>query len=87
MNVVKQMFAVLIVVGGMSGLVLAGSYKLTKPRIAQHKLEELQQSILIVLPDAKTYKDISSGELQVYQGMTETNESAGYEQRGDQEED
>ena len=78
MNVVKQMFIVLIIVGVMSSLVLAASYTFTKPRIEQHKLEELQQSILVVLPDATTYEEVSSGELQVYHGLTENNESAGY---------
>jgi electron transport complex protein RnfG len=78
MSVVKQMFIVLIVVGVMSSLVLAASYTFTKPRIEQHKLEELKRSILVVLPDAKTYEEMSSGELQVYRGLTENNELAGY---------
>jgi electron transport complex protein RnfG len=78
MNVVKQMFIVLIIVGTMSSLVLAASYTFTKPRIEQNKLEELQKSILIVLPGATTYEEMSAGALQVYRGVTENNETAGY---------
>ena len=78
MNVVKQMLVVLIVVGGLSGIVLAGSYKLTKPLIEQHKLEELQQSIFVVLPGAKTYKEISTAELKVYEGFNAQDTLVGY---------
>ncbi len=77
-SVVKQMFVVLVAIGSLSGLVLAGSYKLTRPLIEQHKREELQQSIFVVLPDAKSYEDISTADIQIYKGFTEKNEPAGY---------
>ena len=72
------MFTVLIMVGGLAGVVLAGSYKLTAPLIEKHKLEELQQSIFVVLPDAKSYEEISTADLQVYKGLSANNEPAGY---------
>jgi electron transport complex protein RnfG len=72
------MFTVLIMVGGLAGVVLAGSYKLTTPLIEKHKLEELQQSIFVVLPDATSYEEISTGELQAYKGLNESNEPVGY---------
>jgi len=85
-SVVKQMFIVLIVVGGVSGLVLAGSYKLTKPRIERHKREELQKAIFEVLPEAKDCernvdndcKNIGTDQLLVYKGIGEQNTLAGY---------
>jgi electron transport complex protein RnfG len=78
MNVVKQMFAVLTVVGVMSSLVLAASYKFTKPRIEQHKLEELRRSIFVVVPEAKTYEEIGTAEFKVFKGLNEQSELAGY---------
>ncbi len=77
-SVVKQMFTVLIVVGGVSGLVLAGTEKLTQPLIEKNKREELERSIFVVLPQAKTFEDISTTELQLYKGLNEQNEPAGY---------
>ncbi|PID57406.1 hypothetical protein CSB45_07745 [candidate division KSB3 bacterium] len=77
-SVVKQMFVVLILVGSLAGLVLAGSYKITKPMIAQHKLEELEQSIFEVLPDAKRYEQIDSDAIRVYKGLRDTHNIAGY---------
>ncbi|PIE33881.1 hypothetical protein CSA56_09325 [candidate division KSB3 bacterium] len=77
-SVIKQMFTVLILVGSLSGMVLAGSYSLTKPFIEQHKLEELKESIFVVLPDAKSYEDISANGIKLYKGLSESNEPAGY---------
>ena len=77
-SVIKQMFTVLILVGSLSGMVLAGSYRLTKPLIEKHKLEELKQSIFVVLPDAKSYEDISADGMKIYKGLTENNDLAGY---------
>ena len=77
-SVVKQMFAVLILVGALSGLVLAGSYQLTKPLIEKHKLEELKQSIFVVLPEAKSYEKIESDLIQAYKGLKEDQSSAGF---------
>ncbi len=77
-SVVKQMFAVLMLLGALSGMVLAGSYKLTKPLIEKHRLEELQRSIFVVLPEATSYKEISSDDIQVYKGLKDDQSSAGY---------
>jgi len=77
-SVIKQMFIVLILVGSLSGMVLAGSYRLTKPLIEKHKLEELQQSIFVVLPDAKSYEDMHVAGIKLYKGITASNEVAGY---------
>ena len=85
-SVVKQMFAVLMLVGGISGLILAGTEKLTQPLIEKHKREELQKSIFVVLPNAKDCernesnecKNIGTEEFRVYKGLNEQNEAAGY---------
>jgi electron transport complex protein RnfG len=78
MSTVKQMFAVLVTVGVLSSLLLSASYNLTKPRIEQHKLEELQKAIFVVLPDAKTYEDMSTETLRVYKGLNEQKKLVGY---------
>lgn len=77
-SVVKQMFIVLIVVGVVSGLVLAATEKLTLPLIQQHKQEQLQESIFEVIPEAKTYEEISSGDFRVFKGLNEQQETVGY---------
>jgi Na+-translocating ferredoxin:NAD+ oxidoreductase subunit G len=78
MSVVKQMFAVLIGVGLFSSVVLSASYKLTKPLIEQHKLEQLKESIFEVLPKAETYEEVSTEQLQVYKGLDEQGQPVGY---------
>lgn len=77
-RVVKQMFAVLMVVGAVSGMVLAGTEKLTQPLIEKHKLEELQQSIFVVVPEAKTYEEVGAGKFKIFKGLNEKNELVGY---------
>ncbi len=77
-SVVKQMFIVLMVVGAVSGMVLAGTEKLTRPLIEQHKQEELKQSIFEVIPGAETYEEVVSGDFRVFKGLNENNEVAGY---------
>jgi electron transport complex protein RnfG len=86
MSVVKQMFAVLVTVGVVSSLALAATYTLTQPRIEQNKREELQESIFVVLPDAKDCernennecKNIGTEEFEVYKGLNENKEPVGY---------
>ncbi|MBD3305783.1 RnfABCDGE type electron transport complex subunit G [candidate division KSB3 bacterium] len=77
-SVVRQMFVVLMVVGGIAGLVLAGTEKLTKPLIEQHKREELRQSIFEVLPKAKSYEELETDALRVFKGFNEQHELVGY---------
>lgn len=77
-SVVKQMFIVLIVVGAVSGLVLAATEKLTQPLIQQHKKEQLQESIFEVIPEATTYEEISSGEFRMFKGLNDKQEPVGY---------
>ena len=77
-SVVKQMFIVLIVVGTVSGLVLAATEKLTQPLIQQHKQEELQASIFEVLPEATAYEEISRGDFKVFKGLNDKQEPVGY---------
>ncbi len=86
MNITKQMVLVLTIVGACSSLLLAASYTLTKPRIEQHKQEELQKAIFEVLPDAKECerdanqecKNVGTDELRVYKGLDNQNEVVGY---------
>ncbi len=85
-SVVKQMFATLIIVGGAAALLLAGSYKLTKPRIERHKREELQKAIFLVLPDAKECErtpdqecaNIGTERFRVYKGLDQQEKAEGY---------
>lgn len=86
MSVVKQMFAVLVSVGMLSSLVLAGTYRLTQPRIEENIRNELQEAIFIVLPEAKECERSEAGEcknigtdaLKVYKGLNDKQEPIGY---------
>jgi electron transport complex protein RnfG len=86
MSVVKQMFAVLVSVGILSSLVLAGTYTLTQPRIEQNKRDELQEAIFVVLPEAKDCErnqanecqNIGTEEVQVYKGLNDQQALIGY---------
>lgn len=86
MGVVKQMFAVLVGVGMLSSLVLAGTYKLTQPRIEQNKRDELQEAIFVVLPEAtdcernqaNECQNIGTDEVQVYKGLNDQQALVGY---------
>lgn len=77
-SVVKQMFIVLMVVGSVSGMILAGTEQLTQPLIEKHKQEELKQSIFVVVPDAKTYEEVTGGEFRVFKCLDENNQLTGY---------
>jgi electron transport complex protein RnfG len=73
-------------VGILSSLVLAASYTITEPVKQQKQREELQRSIFVVLPEAKecertddgACKNIGTDTFQVYKGLDEQNQSAGY---------
>lgn len=86
MSVVKQMFAVLVTVGVLSSLVLAGTYTVTQPRIEQNKRDKLQKAIFVVLPKAKDCERNSANEcqnigtenFQVYKGLDENQDLVGY---------
>jgi electron transport complex protein RnfG len=77
-SVVKQMFTVLMVVGAVSGMILAGTETLTQPLIEKHKREALKKSIFIVVPDAKTYEEVAGGEFRIFKGLDENNDVTGY---------
>jgi electron transport complex protein RnfG len=77
-SVVKQMFAVLILVGALSGLVLAASYSITKPLIDRHDAEELKDSIFVVLPGVDRYEKIDTPQLELYRGFRADDSVAGY---------
>jgi electron transport complex protein RnfG len=66
---VIKMILVLVVVGIISGGTLAAVYRVAHPLIEKNKLEELRKAIFVVLPEAKSYKNIKKGDLVVYQGL------------------
>ena len=80
------MFAVLVTVGVVSSLALAATYTFTQPRIEQNKRKELQDSIFVVLPEAKDCernangecKNIGTEDFRVYKGLNEDKELIGY---------
>lgn len=77
-SVVKQMFTVLMVVGAVSGMVLAGTEKLTQPLIEKHKQEALKQSIFEVIPNTETYEEVALGDFRVFKGLGENKNVTGY---------
>lgn len=73
MNNVAKMFLNLVIIGGLSGAVLAAVFQVADPMIQANKAEELRQAIFVVLPEAKDYKAIEKqlGEAKftVYEGL------------------
>lgn len=73
-----RMVVVLVVVGIVSGLVLAGIYKYAQPKIEAHREREKQRAIYNVLEEAEKIKIIRYKNGEIYQGLNRRGEVIGY---------
>lgn len=73
MNNVTKMFLNLVIIGGVSGAILAVVFGYADPLIQINKEKELKEAIFVVLPEAKDYrvheKTIGTDKLTVYEGL------------------
>jgi len=72
------MVATLVVIGAVSGAVLALVYGLAQPMIEQNKAEELHRAIFDVLPGATEVKEYEREGLKLYEGINGQGETVGY---------
>ena len=54
MNNVTKMFVNLVLVGSVSGALLAGAYHYASPLIESNREKELKEAIFVVLPEARS---------------------------------
>ena len=73
-----QMVVVLVVVGIVSGVVLAGIYKYAQPKIEVHREEERRRAIYSVLEETEEVKIIRYKDREIYQGLDQKGDTIGY---------
>jgi electron transport complex protein RnfG len=73
-----QMVIVLVVVGIVSGLVLAGVYRYAQPKIQMQQEEERQRAIYSILKGAEEIKTIRYKDREIYQGLDLEGKIIGY---------
>lgn len=81
MNNIAKMFLNLVVIGVLSGVILAGVYGVADPMIKANKERELKEAIFVVLPGAKDFKvlekTVGQEKLIVYKGIDENGAPVG----------
>ncbi len=88
-----RMMATLAFAGGLSGLILVGSYQVTAPRIARNRAEALEKAVYKVLPGATSQApvvlrqgraltvsraEVQSGEVPAWAGRDDAGALIGY---------
>lgn len=73
-----RIVGVLVVVGIVSGLILAGIYKYAQPKIEVHREKNKQRAIHHVLGEVSSIKIIKSEEGEIYQGLSAEGKVIGY---------
>ena len=73
-----QMVIVLVVVGIVSGLALAGIYKYAQPKIEAHQEVVRQEAIYRVLEGTEEVKIIRYKDGEIYQGLNREGDTIGY---------
>ncbi len=73
-----RMVIVLVVVGMISGLFLAGVYNYTAPLIKENEKKALEEGIYKVLPDASRYTVIAKDGITLYHGLDAQDRVVGY---------
>lgn len=63
------MIVVLLIIGVISGGLLAGVYRVANPLIVKNREKVLREAVLVVLPGARTFKKLARGGLVVYEGL------------------
>jgi len=81
LNNIAKMFLNLVVIGVLSGVILAGVYSVADPMIKANKERELKEAIFVVLPGAKDFKvlekTVGQEKLIVYKGIDENGAPVG----------
>ena len=81
MNNIAKMILNLVVIGVLSGVILAGVYSVADPMIKANKERELKEAIFVVLPGAKDFKvlekTVGQEKLIVYKGIDENGTPVG----------
>lgn len=73
MNNVVKMFLNLVIIGSVSGVILAAFYYVADPMIKANQEKELKEAIFVVLPEAKDYKvikkTVDKDEVVIFEGI------------------
>ena len=81
MNNVVKMFLNLVIIGAVSGAILAGFYYVADPMIKDNQEKELKEAIFVVLPEAKDYKlikkTVDKVDITIYEGIDEAGSPVG----------
>jgi len=77
MRDIFRMLAVLAVIGGLSGGLLAGVYRIAKPLIEEQRAKALEEAVFTVLPEAVDYRRLEKEGVVLYQGLDTTGEPVG----------
>jgi electron transport complex protein RnfG len=76
MNEQRRMILVLSTIAIASGLILAGVFQWTKPKMDEVTQERQKTAILEVLPGAVSYKEVGNNEM-VFEGLNGNNQRVG----------
>lgn len=76
-NAVK-MISVLVIVGVFSGGVLVSVYNYASPLIESNEAKALEEAIYKVLPDAKSYNEVTKDTITYFEGVDEKGGVVGY---------
>ena len=73
-----RMISVLVIVGAISGGALVSVYNYASPLIAKNEEKALKEAIYKVLPEAKSFHEITKDGIVLYEGLDDKNKVVGY---------
>lgn len=73
-----KMMLVLVIVGAISGGALVCVYNYASPLIEKNEKKTLREAIYKILPEAKSYNEITKDGITLYEGLDEKGDVAGY---------
>ena len=77
MNQYARMIVVLVIISMASGAVLALSYAVTNPTIQEQARQKLEQSVLVVIPEASRIEEVQKGDMTFYIGLDDAGNKKG----------
>lgn len=72
-----RMVVLLLIIGVLSGGILAGVYEVANPLIQKNRQKELAKAIFEVLPRARSYQKVKKENVLFYQGLDENKKLVG----------
>lgn len=84
MNQYVRMVIVLMIISIAAGAVLALSYDITNPKIQEHAQKALEESVLKVIPGAKTMEVTQKDNVTIYMGLDEQKDKRGIAFKGEE---